>query len=108
MSKQAIWVGAGVLVLGGVLIYVATRPKTPLLASTSAAGLGGLFGGLGSLVTSVSKAFGGSSSTPPAAYNSPDAPNTNGGLLTATPVNPADPLGVGTLTAPDFGSSFLD
>lgn len=71
----------GVVIGGGILIYMLSTSQKKLLASTSTtglAGVGGLLGGLGTFI----KDIGGGS--PPASYSSISTPNSNTSSSTAT------------------------
>lgn len=66
----------GVVIGGGILLYMLSTSQKKLLASNSTTGLagaGGLLSGLGTFI----KDIGGGSSGPPAAYHSISTPNSN-------------------------------
>jgi len=79
MSKDGAIIAGVAVVMGGVVIYLATRPPSPLTASlggsASTTGLAGLL----NAGTAFVKALGGSSgaSGAPASYSTSSAPNAN-------------------------------
>lgn len=79
MSKDGAILAGVAVVVGGVVIYLATRPPSPLTASLGGSAATSGLTGLINAGTGLIKALGGSSgaSGPPAAYSTGSSPNAN-------------------------------